>query len=1032
MLKGKVTQANDIFGTVSSNAKLLNHEMLYNRDSEAAHPIDSIEGLADKLNVLDKVDKRLTKQIQDQENAILIAVSEETERADKVETYLELEINKLNQKLNSIDTESVTQQYNTLQEAIRDESIERLKTDSQLSSKVTTLAEDLANVKNAFNKSLDQLLLDITVINDAIESDRASFDSYAHSVDEQAIKLDQLVNQFKDHLKLFEEHITSNSGNSETVEMLINELDLKLSNEISNKIKIERQTSETELFNLNTSITQDIEQVKEQLTARFGSFTDNSAKYTDLKISEVSQNISDIEAELSNTLNSLSTDLNTKINLLEALLTTVDTRLIAMTEEFNASDETFSDRIDMANDTIDLLADEVKEHVRSFNEIIKDIYYKLADTANNIQDIKLNLENQVKDLSIEFSIKINEHSNKISEDINVLSQSITSDITNLNTELTNSIARLDRDIASERNQRRSAIDSLDQYYQDANANIRNSYVEADSKVLTDSQNFTTEAIKPLTTRLDEIDSWKATVANVMDFIGITTTDITAEAYKKFKIVKIGEINYEANKGDVVLYNSKEYVWTGDEPEELGWEEFGIGTANAAAIAELQNVVGINGESPSGIFKLIADNNVTLNNQIVNETAERKAEIQSLQNSVSSKIENTAALLREELIKANNKTNEDLSALSKETKSFINDANTKFENLETFINTELDNTDKKISELQTSLQSNTGELNSVNLAIGTLRAQDKDLESKINKTNESVSKLTNDFEDFKVTEFKNLKSDLTTQLGNLDNNLKSVEDSVTELDTKISNTNNSINNLSNTVSNSFTETNNTILELRADVDENNKSIENLDGKFTALSKTVQDKASELQTKIDTHTHNNYWQTPNSLIFNNKDEANSFIAANETQTYPGQLVTINTDGLLETYVLDQDKALQLISGGGGGGGTPDKVTETQYCIHVKNNDFIPQSLESFISVSDSDAYIINIPKATRKNNIINTNQLEAPGGYIYYASTLLDLKFTSGGFDAGFSNFSTFTTDTGYVYNIYRTNQKIIDAVEININ
>ena len=239
MLKGKVTQANDIFGTVSSNAKLLNHEMLYNRDSEAAHPIDSIEGLADKLNVLDKVDKRLTKQIQDQENAILIAVSEEAERADKVETYLELEINKLNQKLNSIDTESVTQQYNTLQEAIRDESIERLKTDSQLSSKVTTLAEDLANVKNAFNKSLDQLLLDITVINDAIESDRASFDSYAHSVDEQAVKLDQLVNQFKDHLKLFEEHITSNSGNSETVEMLINELELKLSNEISNKIKIE-------------------------------------------------------------------------------------------------------------------------------------------------------------------------------------------------------------------------------------------------------------------------------------------------------------------------------------------------------------------------------------------------------------------------------------------------------------------------------------------------------------------------------------------------------------------------------------------------------------------------------------------------------------------------------------------------------------------------------------------------------------------------------------------------------------------------
>ena len=64
-----------------------------------------------------------------------------------------------------------------------------------------------------------------------------------------------------------------------------------------------------------------------------------------------------------------------------------------------------------------------------------------------------------------------------------------------------------------------------------------------------------------------IDAAVSTLGTVMEFVGVTTTDVTAEGAGAD--VVINGVSKTAEKGDVVVYGNEEYVWDGAAWHEIG-------------------------------------------------------------------------------------------------------------------------------------------------------------------------------------------------------------------------------------------------------------------------------------------------------------------------------------------------------------------------------------------------------------------------------------------------------------------------------
>lgn len=80
-------------------------------------------------------------------------------------------------------------------------------------------------------------------------------------------------------------------------------------------------------------------------------------------------------------------------------------------------------------------------------------------------------------------------------------------------------------------------------------------------------------------RVETIENKLSSVTNVMDFIGVSTTDPATGT------VTVGGTIIPPNKGDVVIYGNKEFVYDGS-----AWKEYGDVGAQEAAITTLQGKV----------------------------------------------------------------------------------------------------------------------------------------------------------------------------------------------------------------------------------------------------------------------------------------------------------------------------------------------------------------------------------------------------------------------------------------------------------
>ncbi len=67
----------------------------------------------------------------------------------------------------------------------------------------------------------------------------------------------------------------------------------------------------------------------------------------------------------------------------------------------------------------------------------------------------------------------------------------------------------------------------------------------------------------------QISSINTAIAGGVHFIGTTTTDVTTATNKTSNSVTISSKSINANQGDIVIYSTREFIWTGSAWEELG-------------------------------------------------------------------------------------------------------------------------------------------------------------------------------------------------------------------------------------------------------------------------------------------------------------------------------------------------------------------------------------------------------------------------------------------------------------------------------
>lgn len=98
--------------------------------------------------------------------------------------------------------------------------------------------------------------------------------------------------------------------------------------------------------------------------------------------------------------------------------------------------------------------------------------------------------------------------------------------------------------------------------------------------------------------VDGLSERLAKVTNVMDFVGTSTTDPTESGATVSGVT-------EFHKGDVVVYESKEFVNINGANTKDSWEEFGNTTAELAAIdankQAIEAIYKLDGETESGVL-----------------------------------------------------------------------------------------------------------------------------------------------------------------------------------------------------------------------------------------------------------------------------------------------------------------------------------------------------------------------------------------------------------------------------------------------
>lgn len=403
------------------------------------------------------------------------------------------------------------------------------------------------------------------------------------------------------------------------------------------------------------------------------------------------------------------------------------------------------------------------------------------------------------------------------------------------------------------------------------------------------------------------------------------------------------------------------------------------------------------------------------------------------------LQNAVDLLRAENIKAHKElladTKESIFSLKKQLTKFITEGNEELSNAFTNADIDLLKTMEEVSARLTSadisLKAAYKNADADNLAVAKQYTNSEllVLKDNINADLEACDALLRSYISIEISKVDASLSSLDTKVE--DNQaaiLKELSELICDVDEKIKKLTESIaineKNASDALI-AFKEAATVeIARLDGEIDSNQASISSAYEELETLSLHVNEEIDRLNTELSAR-----WTKPTNLVFESETNAKDYIQNAEVQVYPGQILVVNNKGLLTTYVVllnaDNNLSLQKLATSGSGGSS-DNVTDPQYCVQIDVEQLSDDVTLAYFSEAEQSIKI-TVPSPTRKNNTITTKDLPETGGYVYYVSKLNNLKFTSGGFDAGFTKLATKIDG----YYVYRSNQKLLYAVTISI-
>lgn len=157
-----------------------------------------------------------------------------------------------------------------------------------------------------------------------------------------------------------------------------------------------------------------------------------------------------------------------------------------------------------------------------------------------------------------------------------------------------------------------------------------------SNALTSAKDYTDDKFAAANADIASLQGKLQDVTSVMDFIGITTTDPSNE------ITIDGIVVDKFQKGDVVLYGNKEYVYDGSK-----WCEFGDTTAESDRITKLENAINNSDTGLQALNTKIGNNATNINTLTTNFNSYKTSNDKAVQ-SVDAKADANKAAIDQEV------------------------------------------------------------------------------------------------------------------------------------------------------------------------------------------------------------------------------------------------------------------------------------------------------------------------------------------------------------------------------------------------
>lgn len=269
-----------------------------------------------------------------------------------------------------------------------------------------------------------------------------------------------------------------------------------------------------------------------------------------------------------------------------------------MTEYIDGKVEDINDRIDSEVETINEAVAGVSATANAADKLSKDnakLIGELKDTNTDtttvvgyVNAVKATAEAAAKASDVETTVNgINDEIDGIQEDISGINQTLAEKANLADADFTKASIG-GKAIATE-----EYADGVAENKANAakKAVLGDAETYIDLGKVEDKITLLEEADAGLQGQIDKIKGHVADLANVMTFVGTTTTPITDGATTN-SIAITGNDSYTPDAGDVVIYSGEEFVWTGS-----AWAQIGSANATTAVLEALEERIDdIDGEN----------------------------------------------------------------------------------------------------------------------------------------------------------------------------------------------------------------------------------------------------------------------------------------------------------------------------------------------------------------------------------------------------------------------------------------------------